>query len=212
MRTQSLYSLLFFFSLSLVSFISTSDNNVFKRYHIKSGKVVYKYEGKASGTKELYFDNWGMKEAQLDNMTIEVYGMTQKTNNLVILDNKEVSVINLNTKKAYKSDSNEILKLQKINPEEKDLAKLSEQMLKDAGGNKLPNENFLGKDCDVWDIHGVKQYSWKGIPLKIEITIMGMDIKMTATEISTDINIPSSKFEVPKGVVFEKESKVGFNF
>ena len=210
--TRGIISLIIILSLGLVSFVSEDDQDYCKRYHVKSGVVKYKYEGKASGTKELYFDNWGMIESQFDKMTVEVFGMKQKTNNLIILHEKEISVINLDTKKAYKSESKEILSLLKFDPNEKDLVKVAEEMMKKAGGEKQANEMFLGKDCDVWKVDGVKHLSWKGIPLKIEMTMMGMEIKMIATEINTDIEIPESKFKIPQGITFVEKPEDGFTF
>lgn len=193
--------------MSMFSFVSDSK---YKRYHVKSGIVKYKYEGKSTGTKILYFDNWGMIESQLDKMTVEVYGMTQKTNNLIIIDDKDISLINLTTKIGYKNINQELLTLLEFN--NKDLISASEKMMLEAGGKKLENVNFLGKNCNVWLINGIKKYTWKGIPMRIEMNLMGMDIVMSASEIVTDVVVDKSKFEVPSGIKFIEEPEDGFNF
>ena len=64
--------------LTVLSFISCGDNNkdesdnsgkestseFQKRYGIKSGVIEYIITGSQEGTKTLYFDSWGMRQAE----------------------------------------------------------------------------------------------------------------------------------------------------
>ena len=57
---------------------STSDFQ--KRYGIKSGVIEYIITGSQEGTKTLYFDSWGMRQAEYTRSVLSVGGFTKSLN------------------------------------------------------------------------------------------------------------------------------------
>ena len=55
-----------------------------KIYGIKSGIIEYEITGSQSGTKKVYFDDWGRKQAEYTNSTIKVGKYTKHSNLLKI--------------------------------------------------------------------------------------------------------------------------------
>jgi len=71
------------------------------------------------------------------------------------------------------------------------------------GGRILPPEEFLGRTCLVFELWGFKTWSYKGVPLKTEGTMMGITTKSVATKFEENASIPGSVFALPKDVKFE---------
>jgi len=173
-------------------------------YGVESGIVKYKItlsgklmdniiEGK--GQEIVYFDKWGNKIIKEEKIT-----KTTKTNvfNKVINQSENIHHIQkLENEIIYKVD----FKNQKINTYKKNNTELikhnNNNLLEKYGGKKLINEVFKGYDCEVWDVSGTKQWLYKGVPLKTEVTIMG--IKTTKEAISANFNVllTESEFNLP---------------
>ena len=51
-----------------------------KRYGIKSGVIEYIITGSQEGTKTLYFDSWGMRQAEYTRSILSVSGFTKSLN------------------------------------------------------------------------------------------------------------------------------------
>jgi len=70
-----------------------------------------------------------------------------------------------------------------------------EQQLMDAlGGEKLGSETFLNRTCEVMKIMGAKAWVYKGILLKSEAKIMGIEANEMATSFKENMAVPASKF------------------
>ena len=59
-------------------------------------------------------------------------------------------------------------------------------MLLSMGANKIGSDEFLGKDCDVYEMKstGTKLWVWEWITLKSETKSGGLNINLTATRIN----------------------------
>jgi len=220
------FSLLFIFSLSscknetnnenseqtIASNLSSQTEPTLKRYNLKSGIVKYKtnVSGKVmgstidgSGTEELYFKNWGaleLKKRDEKRVThINIFG--QKKTEV----DEEHTINKLDNGKSYNVDvKNKVIYLTRDPAMEMiktfgngDVENTGEEMLKSMGGKKIGNEKILGYDCDVWEIPGGKQWIYKGLPLKLQMTVMGITTINQATEAKFNMSVPDKYFELP---------------
>lgn len=78
-----------------------------------------------------------------------------------------------------------------------------EEFVKQNGGKMLPNENFLGKDCSVFEVFGTKQWLYKGQILKVE---MNGQVMRQAVKIEENVSIPEDVFKIPEGIKIEDTS------
>ncbi len=184
----------------------------FKRYHIKSGIVKYKtrINGKVmgstiegTGTQELYFKNWGameLKKSDEKKIThINIFGQkkteVEHTKTIDKLDNGKSYSVDEKNKVIYVRQDPAINMLKNMGQE--DIAKAGENMLKSLGGKKTGTEKVIGYTCDVWQIPGGKQWIYKGVPLKIQMSLMGITTTNEATEAKFNVPVPDKYFVLP---------------
>jgi len=181
------------------------NQNFQKRYGVKSGIIEYDLSGVQEGTKTLYFDDWGMRQAEYTRSVISVSGYTKAVNLVTIIDGEYQYTINLDQKTGTKT-RNPIIKEMETLKYEKGFNEFGEQMILKMGAEKVGSENFLGKNCDVYEIKksNTKLWVWNWITLKSEVKSRAFDISTVATKIETDVPIPSSKFAVPEKIVLNE--------
>ncbi|MCU0343525.1 MAG: hypothetical protein MUF28_06850 [Ignavibacterium sp.] len=182
---------------------STSDFQ--KRYGIKSGVIEYILTGSQEGTKTLYFDSWGMRQAEYTRSVLSVGGFTKSLNLANIIDGEYQYMINIDQNSGTKT-RNPILKSIDQLKGQKGFNEFGEQMLLSMGANKIGSESFLGKDCDVYEMKntGTKLWVWEWITLKSETKSGGLNINVTATRINEGGSVPKEKFKIPEKVVLNE--------
>lgn len=180
-------------------------SNFQKRYGVKSGIIEYDLSGIQEGKKTLYFDDWGMRQAEYTRSVISVNGYTKAINLVNIIDGEYQYTINLDQKTGTKT-RNPIIKEMEELKYEKGFNEFGEQMILKMGAEKVGSDNFLGKDCDVYEIKksNTKLWVWEWIVLKSQIKSGRIDIGTTATKIQTDVQVPSAKFALPEKVVLNE--------
>ncbi len=192
-----------------------------KRYEIKSGIVHYKstVSGKVmgsvisgSGTEDIFFKDWGAlelvetKATQTTNTNIfgQKKSETTNTHTIAKLDNGESYHVDFNKKQIFlRRDMG--MDMTKTFQPNADAGKVGKSMLESMGGKKVGNEKFLGYDCEVWDVMGAKQWMYKGVVLKLEMTVMGIKTIKEATSAKFDINVPDTKFQLPNFPIIKEE-------
>lgn len=200
MKKLNLWIALLTFSFIITGCNSTNaDSSYDKRYKIKSAMVEYALSGSQTGTETLYFDDWGKREARYTQTQISMMGFTQKTNRLGLLEGDWMTNIDLDKKTGTKM-KNPMMDAASARYN-KDLAAAGEDMLKKMGGKKIGTETIAGKLCDVWEVAdlGSKTWVWKGVPLKTQARMMGMEITTVATKVQEG-GVPQDKFKVPAGI------------
>lgn len=194
---------------------TNNENNTetqLKRYQIKSGMITYKtsVSGKVmgstvtgSGTEELYFKNWGaveLKKADNKKVTkMNIFG--QKKTDVV----EEHTINKLDNGKSYSVDTkNKVIYLRRDPAMEMmktfnngDVVNPGEKMLESIGGKKIGKDKVLGYTCDLWEIPGGKQWIYKGLPLKLEMTVMGITSTTEATSAKFNTSVPDKYFKLP---------------
>ena len=208
----------------IVGKLSLQENSTLKRYNVPSGIVRYdiKIAGKVmgstidgSGKEELYFKNWGaleLKKTDSKQVThINIFGQKKtevsETHEINKLDNGKVYSVDMNNKVIYQRQDPAMEMIKSGN--NGDVVSVGEQMLESIGGEKVGKETILGYSCDVWKIPGGKQWIYKGVPLKLEMKIMGITTTNTATEAKFDVNVPDKYFELPDYPVQEIQGMGG---
>ena len=176
--------------------------NFDKRYAIKYGIIQYNLSGSQKGTKTLYFDNWGLKQAEYTNSEISVAGFSKKTNLLNLIDGDYSYTIDLDKNTGTKI-KNPILKELRELEEQQSFNEFGEQLLLKSGAVKTGEESFLNRDCDVYEIKaaGTKLWVWNWITLKSESKLGGVTINSNATSVNENSQIPADKFSIPENVV-----------
>lgn len=216
MKKIFLFSLALIFTFVLISCGENSRDNsqntakdnsskFQKRYGVKSGVIEYEISGSQEGTKTLYFDDWGMRQAEYTRSVLSVGGFTKSLNLVNIIDGEYQYMINIDQKSGTKT-RNPILKEIESLKYEKGFNEFGEQMLLKMGAEKIGSDNFLGKDCNIYEMKktGTKLWVWNWITLKSETKSHGIDITTVAKKIDIDVSIPSSKFNVPEKVVLNE--------
>jgi len=211
-------SIIFSLAIVLVSCSGTTQNTL-KRYEVKSGIVEYTttISGKVlgskvsgSGTENLFFKNWGaieLKEEQsTQTTTTKMFGKTStdKTSTHVInkLDNGESYLVDFDNKIIYVGRD---LMMDMFKQTNTDAGESGKNMLESVGGKKIRTESFLGYDCDVWDINGAKQWMYKGVVLKLDVTVFGITTITQATSAEFDVSVADSNFELPDFPIQKQE-------
>lgn len=172
-----------------------------RRYGIKSAIVEYDISGSQEGTRRLYFDNWGLRQAEYSNTTITI-GQFSKTANIVnINDGDWQYVINLDSKAGTKSQS-QLNELKTQLQGEQYFNELGEQIILKMGGQKVGEEEYMGKDCDIYEFRnlGMKAWYWNWILVKSETRSGQINIDVIARNIQENVRIPEDKFRVPADI------------
>jgi hypothetical protein len=192
---------LFVFSLALSA---QNMNEIPKRYLIKSAKVTYTEqtpEGK--GSKVLLFDQYGMRESA--HLTLKKNDRLVK-DQIVILNGKKAYLVDL-LKQTAQDMSDQIsgtMSLGQLGG--KNMAATGKKMLKAMGGKQVGYENFLGRNCEKWEVRAMGKTTaliWKAIPLRSESKIMGISSLEEAKTIQTGLNFSNTDFMPPAGIKIE---------
>ncbi len=165
------------------------------KYALKSAIVEMKSMVMGMEQKQIMmFDDYGAKE--LTEITASFFG--QKSHNITITKEGFVWTIDMIKKTGTKA---KIVTDAAVNFND-----LGSEIAKEMNITKVGTVEFLGKTCDKYTIDYKKQQMkgyylvWNGIPMKTEITVMGMKTSVEATKIEENATIDSNKFEIPKEI------------
>ncbi len=183
-----------------------------KKLPFKHATIQYDLSGNEHGKETLYIKDYGKLRAKYHKATATIMGMTNKTETLEITDPDWISTYNLTDKtgskitnpyKLYQAEYSKLSRTEKRNFE-KNSKELGASMLGKFGGSVKPSSaQILGYDCDVTTVTGMSTtYTLHGtdIPLRSEISAMGMNSSTTATQIDTATAIPDNTFSPPVGI------------
>lgn len=185
----------------------------YQHYTIKSGYIEYKVTGNSTGTKKMWWDNYGnMSRTESNVVTVtKIFGMTNETKEERISVTKKNQFWDANlVEKTYQTgiyDIEENLAFYQ-NMTEAEKRAFEKQMLDQYGGSIVGKETILGYECDIVSVMGAKSWVYKGFVLKTEASIMGITIVETAIKFDQNIAVPASKFEPYPGVQYEDIGKV----
>jgi len=214
MKTSKTSTIVLFIALAL--FISCSGNTgksdtaagntiekVAKKgkYGIKSGIIVYATQMMGMDVEQtLTFDDYGSKEVQ----DVEMEMMGFKVHSLMLNKDGYNYNIDMIQKTGTKTPA------ASLNPSEIDFENITEEMTEKMNLKKVGSEEFLGKKCDIMTIDYKEMdmtgtyLLYKGIPLKIETSVSGLQIKLEALEFTENPDLPAGRFDIPEGISIEE--------
>ncbi|MBI9034731.1 MAG: hypothetical protein JEZ03_09705 [Bacteroidales bacterium] len=201
-----------------------------KRYEVKSGIVKYvtTISGKVmgstisgNGTEDLYFKNWGaveLKEVRSSETNqINVFGQkkteTKEVHSMNKLDDGESYYVDFDNKQIIAGRDMAMDMIKMFDPNA-DAGAVGKNMLEGLGGKKVGTESILGFSCELWEIPGGKQWLYKGVVLKMEMTVMGIKTVTQAQSADFDISVADRYFSLPDFPIQKQESvfdEVDFN-
>ncbi len=204
MRTKIILFLTVFFTVSLFA------QQQGKYFFVKSGHIEYTLGGNTTGTKSVWFDNYGMSMYTLteSTTTVKILGFKNTTTKkeLEIRKGNQIWKADLLTKTGTKmgieaqTEVGEKLTKGKTDAQ---LHEMERKTITDMGGKIEGYETFLGKNCLKFSWGTTKFLQYKGIPLKSDISEMGITYIETATSFESNITVPATKFELPKNIQFQ---------
>jgi hypothetical protein len=164
------------------------------------------------GTEKLFFKDWGAvelkEEESSQTTTIKIFGKgkteTENTHVINKLDNGESYLVDFEKKQIFASRNMAMDMTKEFKPDA-DAGKVGESMLKSMGGEKVGTEKFLGYNCDIWELSGGKQWLYKGLMLKLEMTMLGITTITEATSAKFNINVADKFFNLPDFPIQKEE-------
>ncbi len=191
-------------SMLIVMVVSASINaQESSRYAVKSGYIKLELSGSTTGTREIWWDDYGDKTYELEESVtyVKMFGMenTEKTHKLTINIKDSFWTIDYLTNEAFKGELEYYDAAQEfadsMTDEEKEA--FANKVLESFGGQKQGTEKLGGYECDVYNVMGAKSWIYKGIPIKSTANIMGIENNEMFVEFKPGCSVPSSKFNPP---------------
>lgn len=184
--------------------ITTASLHAQEKLPFKSAIIEYKISGDyQNGEMEMYFDNYGEKRCIISKIDMTMGDMDTSTHTMMIFSGNDIYNINLAEGTGTKTT---------LSPEQKEqMMQMAQQMSIEAmksRGNMIGTETILGKECEIYDMQGIKMWIWEGIGLKSETSMMG---QYTSEAVGLEVNasIPASQFEPPSDVTISETPTEG---
>jgi len=192
--------------LTSVFSISMYAKNIFKRYPVKSGMILYDINTtgiapglttRTVGVARVVFDNWGARELKEDDAT-EIqsgdFNEISSRHTMSRLDYGTVYTVDFDENITYQTrDRNIDLAI----AQGADISDESLEILKEMKAIKIGEDTVAGYKCDLWKTKDQTICLHKGIPLKITIETTGFTSTRTAQIVILDKPISESEFALP---------------
>ncbi|MEA3419143.1 MAG: hypothetical protein U9Q90_07050 [Campylobacterota bacterium] len=199
----------FSWSQAETSFKSYDMQSAIINYEIKgSGKITDNSRLEVEGRSTLLFTDWGARKLYKEKYTEVTTGAgtiknTNTIRTLFIENRGTVYRVDFKKKKIEKRED-PVMKI--AITAGKDLYKeaMEELMSK---GKKVGTSVVLGYACDEWQYKGKKRCFYKGIPLKEESTLLGIQLVKVAISAEFDKEIAEDTFALP---TFVHDESKGF--
>ncbi len=195
------------FSMLIVMITSASikaqNTQEVKRYAVKSGYLKLELSGSTTGTRELWWDDYGDKTCEIEESetTVNMFGMknTEKTHMLTINVGDSFWNVDYQNNEAYKGKIEVYDAAHEFadSMTEEEREEFANQILEGLGGQKQGTETIGGFNCDVFTVMGAKTWIYKGVAIKSTAKIMGVENNETFVDFKPGSSVPSSKFTPP---------------
>lgn len=175
------------------------------RYGRKSGRIVMRYSGKMAGTREVIFDNWGLKEQRLDSS--QPNGAPGPAQYLLLLSTPDkFTMIDMaqKTGRVMNNESDD----RYMRSDSSTKYSLGEILFRTSGGVRLPDDVVKGYPTKVQELNQgemvTRVWVWNGIILREQFRMPMMDFVVEVESAEFDIDVPASTFDAPAGIKLEK--------
>lgn len=203
-------SLLLALSLLLPCLAKASATPWERKLPFKAATISYTLTGTETGTETLYVREYGRETAKYRKTTMSMMGTTTTTDTVEIESPDWLYDFDLTTRTGTKTVNPQkymIEEYQRLSAAEK--KQVDENIKKiglpmgEAMGGKIEQKaaKILGFECDKVQMMGTTVYSIHdtGIPLKMEMNMMGMSMKHEATKVDEGA-VAAKFFEPPMGI------------
>jgi hypothetical protein len=185
----------------------------YQRYTTKSGYIEYKLTGNTTGTKKMWWDDYGNKSrTEVNSVSVtKMFGITNETKEQTVSVTNGTKFWSANliektgTKGTYSVDEQLAFYEKMTEPEKRAFEK---KMLESYGGSIVGKETIMGYECEIVSIMGAKSWVYRGVVLKTEASILGITITETAVVFDKNITVPASKFEPYPGINYEDMGEI----
>lgn len=177
----------------------------FKPYGVESGIVEYTFTGGIEGTENIYFKDFGRREARYVDYVFTSFGNIEKRE-VVIIDGPDQYTFDLIEEKGAKQPYIILAKVRKSeNPIDESLPGF-EQYAQADGMKRVGSGEVLGKPTNMWeDRDGAEYHIWNGIPLKVTSYHDGeVAFVFEAQTIDIGADIPEEKLAFPEGIEIDE--------
>ncbi|MBC8144349.1 MAG: hypothetical protein H7X80_02120 [bacterium] len=180
------------------------------RYGWKSGHVVLRYTGGLLGQREIYFDDWGMRERRLDSTEPAPGVPGPKQYTLLISDADRFTMLDLPQKSGW-SMENDSDERYLESDSSKDIS-LAEMIFRTSGGVRRADEMVNGVKANVLEMDqgGSVTKIWvrQGLVIKEQFTPKGgTGFAVEPVLIEFDVDVPKSLFDIPPGMKIQERPK-----
>lgn len=179
----------------------------------KEAAIHYELTGTEQGQETVYIKDSGKLRAKYRKASATLMGVTTKHDTVEFIDPDFVYSYDLvaktgskttNPAKVYLAEYNKLTAAEKKNFE-KNAQEFGAGMMSQIGGSvSRGNGQVLGYDCEVITVNNgmstVYQLRGSDLPLRSDVSIMGMKNSTIATKIDTSSSIPASAFVHPAGI------------
>lgn len=180
-------------------------------FGIESGIIEYTISGSQEGTRKLYFADWGRKQAEYSNTTVNIGQYSKQSNLLKITLNDEQYIIDLVKRTGTKRENPLLEKLIALKGQISH-GDFGEQLVLIDGGYESGSEVVDGKKCTIYEFKNKhsKSWIWNWLMLKSEIRYGNMNITIFADTIEQNVTVPDSVFKFPPNVLITEVDTESF--
>ena len=196
----------------MLSYASSAQQKI-QQYAVKSGHVEYELSGNTTGTKSIWWDNYGsLSRTETKSISVtKMFGMKTetKTHDILIMNGKQFWSANLIENTGQKGNLPYYQEMAKMteNMTEAEKQKMGKDLLEGLGGEIIGTENVLGNKCEVVKLMGAKCWVYKGVTLKSDAKMLGIKAMERAVKFDKNISISKSKFTPPSNITYEDQSQ-----
>ncbi len=200
--------------LSIMGLVNAQPTyNYQKRFQVKSGHVEYRLSGNTTGTKSLWWDNYGERyREEINTEEIVKSGRRIETvvnNSLSVFDGTYYYNVNMATMSGTKLHKNAIPDFSILGSglNDGEMEQLGEGLLGAFGGKvEKKSETVLGRSCDVTTAMGATVHSYKGVTLKSLTIMKSVEEREEALSFEENITVTATLFMPPANASIEDVS------
>jgi hypothetical protein len=198
----------FIFSLVLLALsVFVFAQHESQRYAIKSGYIEYEISGNTTGTKSIWWDDYGAKSRTEENTVniVRMLGITNETrlHTISIIDGDRFWTADL-IEQTGETGTIPVWvgEYEYGSLSESERKEFEMEILESFGGRIAGQETFMGYECDIIELMGARSWIYKGVALKTEASMLGISVKEKAVQFDENANVSASRFEPPTGIQY----------
>lgn len=186
----------------------------------KEATIHYTLSGSQQGQETLYIKDAGRLRAKYHKASATMMGVTTSNDTVEFIDPDWIYTYDLaaktgakttNPAKVYQAEYNKLSATEKKNFE-KNAQEFGAGMMSQFGGSvSRSSGQVLGYDCEVITVNNgmstVYQLRGSDLPLRTDVSVMGMQNSTVATKVDTAAAIPATAFTHPAGITAVQDAQ-----